>query len=138
MLLDLDNLALRDGQLLPAGLVGRRLDDVARMAGPCSYRIAIAPPRTLGTYAPQLAERGVPLRACGTERDAADLALCVEGFELLMRGYTALVVASGDHFFAQLADVAPLYLAVPHGIPVSRQLAMASTPLKSKLAATAA
>ena len=129
LLIDLDNIALHRGRLLPADLVGQRLRTIAELAGPCDYRIAIAPPRTLGAYSSVLVAQSIPVRTCGSEPDAADLALCVQGFELLARGYAALVVASGDHFFAQLADLAPLHLAVPHDIPVARSLKRVARPV---------
>jgi hypothetical protein len=138
LLIDLDNLAVREGKLLPRDLVGRRLEAVARLTGHCDYRIAIAPTRTLGAYIAQLVEHRIPVRSCGPERNAADLALCAEGYSLLTHGYTALVVASGDHFFAHLADLAPLFVAVPPGIPVARALLKVATPIHPTSAVIAA
>lgn len=126
LLVDLENLSyLATGDLAPASVVGARLDEVLAMAGNVQFRLVAAQRHYLALYGAELAARGLRWCECCAGPDEADRLLTKTGIGLLARGFTRIVVASGDHFFAPLGDVCDLRIAAPRGVRVSARLSAA-------------
>lgn len=123
LLIDLDNIVIQDGELLAPTQAQEVLRRILIAASPRDYVLAVAPAPTVMHVGSALLALGIRWQWCGPEPDAADHQLCLVACDLVERGYSDLAVASGDHFFACLADIARLTIVVPKGQPVARELA---------------
>lgn len=123
VLLDVDNLALGGG---------RRAADLeatfARVALVTSGMpvTAAANRRVAETHLPCLARRGWRILLADLAPDAADLLLLEAGRDHIAHGRGTLLIGSGDHIFAGLADGAELHV-MSFRDQLSRRLRLAST-----------
>lgn len=119
---DIENLLVLDAHAFATrrqaqNIVGQIGD---RMAG-MPVRVASGR-RVATTFMPLLAAQGWGFTLVDTTPDAADEALLSGAREFIAAGVTDLVVASGDHAFAELADGVRLHV-ISHGDHLSRRLA---------------
>lgn len=123
LLVDLENV-LRDerGDFVVSSVAADLLVRILAQAGPVDYALAVAPRACVARYAPELAAAGLRWTCCRPGPDAADRDLCLVGLDLVERGFTQIVVSSGDHFFECLDDFADLTVVVPRGARVSYRL----------------
>lgn len=130
LLVDLENLSYTaDGCLVSPAKLGSRLDEVLCLAGFVQHRIVAAQRHMLVRYGPELALRNLRWLECPAGPDQADRTLLDAGAGLVSQGFTRLVVASGDHYFAQLGDLCDLEVAAPRGVAVAAHLAAAGAVL---------
>lgn len=103
-------------------MLAGRLRRVLAAAQPVHYVLAVAPRHILRRYLEALLALGVRWQECLCGPDAADAALFDVARELVSHGYQSIVVASGDHYFAELADVAELIVVLPRHQRAARTL----------------
>jgi hypothetical protein len=124
--IDIENLLILDAHALTTHRQARNI------VGQISNRMAEMPVRVASgrrvatTFMPMLAAQGWGFTLVDTTPDAADNALLSAAREFIAAGVTDLVVASGDHAFAELADGVRLHV-ISHGDHLSRRLAAVAT-----------
>lgn len=126
-LVDPENQTIWNGRRLPLSRASAVFDEIDRYIGGLPTTAALAP-SLLGPYIPLLAPRGWGLEMVVPGPDAADLVLLEHARFAVERGYTDLVVVSGDHIFAELAHCVRLHV-VSHRDRLSRALASAATSI---------
>ena len=126
-LVDAENQTIWDGRRLPAAAASAVFDEIDYYVAGLPTCAALTP-TLLAAYVPLLASRGWALDLVAPGPDAADLALMERAHFAIDRGHTDLVVVSGDHIFAELANHTRLHV-VTHTGRLSRALGAAATSI---------
>lgn len=124
-LIDIENLLIHGRRPLSIDDAALALDQVMSHLGPIQTRTAVGP-ALMHTHLPLIASLGGGLTLTSNHKDAADQALLEAGRAFVNNGITDLVVASGDHAFAELASIARLHVIASPSC-LSRRLRVAAT-----------
>ena len=108
-LVDLENLTVVQGARFRPAEAARTIEAISDITRGMPVRAAMADP-FLRDYLPSLSAANWGIEMVPRGPDAADLLLLERGREFVAAGYTDLIVASGDHAFAELADLARLHV----------------------------
>jgi hypothetical protein len=123
-LVDVENAVIRGGHLLSADYRRALFMDLDTELSSMPVRVA-AGKHVLLACAGELASRGWGVSLVPTTPDAADLALLEAGRHFARSGATDLVVVSGDHAFASLAEMVRLHV-IAHRHKLSAALRLAA------------
>lgn len=124
-LVDAENQTIWNGARISPAAAGAVFDEIDRYVARLPTSAAMAH-SLLGPYVGVLAGRGWKLNLVNVGPDAADNALLEDARFAISRGYTDLVVVTGDGIFADLADRVRLHV-VAYPERLSRRLATAAT-----------
>jgi len=115
LLIDLDNVLLQSGQWVQPDEGVRRLRAIRECAGGVHHTLAVAPHHSVRRWASELAAVDISWAEVPPGPDSADHTISPIADELVAHGYTELCIASGDHYFAPLAERARLVVIDPGG-----------------------
>ena len=135
-LVDPENQTIWGGRRLEVAAASAVFDEIEFYVGGLPTTAALAP-SLLCPYLPLIAGRGWGLDVVAPSPDAADLALMERARFAIGRGYTDLVIVSGDHIFAELANHSRLHV-VTHADRLSRSLEAVATSVSFLGAGTGA
>lgn len=126
-LVDIENAVILQGRLLTSPHMTEVFTTLDTHLADMPVRVASGP-RVVTACMTQLASRGWGLTLTSAGPDAADRALIETGRHLAACGVTDLVVVSGDHAFATLAQMARLHV-IAHPGQLSAALRLAATTI---------
>lgn len=122
LLLDLDNILIRDNTMATVTQAPRTLQPIRTACGPTDFTLAVAPRVSLTPVLPALLVLGIRWRTCPIGPDSADRDIVEIAHELIDHGFDHLFIASGDHYFAVLTQRARITVVLPSGQPVAALL----------------
>ena len=131
LLIDLDNVLLQSGQWVQRDEAIRRLRAIRERAGGVHHTLEVAPHRSVRRWASELAAADIAWAEVSPGPDSADHTISLIADELVAHGYTELCIASGDHYFAPLAEHARLVVIDPGGCALSHELYRAASEVYS-------
>jgi hypothetical protein len=135
-LVDAENQTIWNGRRLAPEVASDVFDEIDFYVVGLRTTVALAP-SLLAPYVSLLACRGWSIDLTPVGPDAADLALLDRARFAITRGCTDLVIVSGDHIFAELAQHARLHV-VSHSDRLSHALAASATSVSYLTSGSAA
>jgi hypothetical protein len=127
-LIDVENLLIHDADVMGHTDAARVLNEVRRLTSGMPTRTATGP-LVLRTHTSALAAFGGGLTLVAPVKDGADQVLIEAAHDLAAQGVTDLVIASGDHAFAELASIARLHV-ISFDSHLSRRLRLAASTVQ--------